>query len=806
MKKLFIALGVLVGLLLLAIIVIPLVVDVDKYRPQIVQAANEHVNGKVELGKLSLSLWGQVRVQVAGLSVTDASGNKVLGVEDAYFHLPFSSLLTGSPSLTFKMEKPTVNVIKDKNGKLNVMSLAKPSAASAAQPGAEQPKTAPAAGGATSLPSIATRARLGVELRDAEIVYQDFSKGAANAIETKVTDFNIVFRDISLSRETEMEIWADLNTTIGKTLHVQGPFKITGRGKPQVSGGKFEQIQVDVKANFDDLDITSGEIFHKSKGMAANADLSVTASETAAKLDRLDVKFFNAEVKTAGTVSNLAAQNGQPADPSVNLTVVSNDISLKSWEQLVPMLKQYELAGTMKLDAAASGPSSKLGYRAKFTVAGLTAKAPNLKAQPRFDALISVVTDQVDNLTFTMKAPGNDLRISGKVIGFVKPKADFSVTSSGMDLDQLIDFPKAPAAAEAKAAPADAQTADAAKAKPVDMDAMLDPMRENKALAEMACAIDVNMKSIKAKGAVISDIVGRLTFKDLTAAIEKFSLRAFSGTMKASMATQLKPKAPTYQFSMNVDSLDLGQAVASQMAMFKDTIVGKASFSMNGNGASFNPEPAKVNLKAKGSMKVVNATFASVDVGKMVGEALNGSIDKIGDKVPPLKGKKLPTLPSGASQYESISGNFTINDGRFSAPDFYAKAMPNKGIDIKGATEVGLKDQSLKTSWEIIDTYNLTKAKDLSINQAGIEIPHVLAEGDGPVRFPVSAGCTIKAPCYSYTQVAEALGKVALGNAGKAVAGKAKAEVRKKAESLIQQHAPPALQDQLKKLGGGLFN
>ena len=71
----------------------------------------------------------------------------------------------------------------------------------------------------------------------------------------------------------------------------------------------------------------------------------------------------------------------------------------------------------------------------------------------------------------------------------------------------------------------------------------------------------------------------------------------------------------------------------------------------------------------------------------------------------------------------------------------------------------------MKTDWEVIDTFNLTKAKDLSVNQAGIDIPHILAEGSQPVQFPVSAGCDLKAPCYSYAQVPEYLGKVAMNNA-----------------------------------------
>ena len=103
MKKLLLILGGLFVLLLAAVVAIPLLVDVDKYRPQIVSAVNERLYGKLELGKLKLSLWGQVRIEVGGLSLTDAAGRKVLGVNDAYFHVSFDSILAGAPLLTFTL-------------------------------------------------------------------------------------------------------------------------------------------------------------------------------------------------------------------------------------------------------------------------------------------------------------------------------------------------------------------------------------------------------------------------------------------------------------------------------------------------------------------------------------------------------------------------------------------------------------------------------------------------------------------------------------------------------------------------------
>ena len=46
-KKILIGLAVLFSLLVVAVAVLPFMIDVDKYRPEIVAKANEKINGKI---------------------------------------------------------------------------------------------------------------------------------------------------------------------------------------------------------------------------------------------------------------------------------------------------------------------------------------------------------------------------------------------------------------------------------------------------------------------------------------------------------------------------------------------------------------------------------------------------------------------------------------------------------------------------------------------------------------------------------------------------------------------------------------
>lgn len=134
-KKILIAVGVLLGLFVVAAIALPFLIDVDKFRPQIVQAVNNQINGEFKMGKLELSLWGGVKVRVASLYLRANSAPKpILETNSAYFEIPIMSILRMSPEVVAVLSEPKVDIIKSATGKLNVMALMKEGSISAPPP------------------------------------------------------------------------------------------------------------------------------------------------------------------------------------------------------------------------------------------------------------------------------------------------------------------------------------------------------------------------------------------------------------------------------------------------------------------------------------------------------------------------------------------------------------------------------------------------------------------------------------------------------------------------------------------------
>ncbi|NDF13738.1 AsmA family protein [bacterium] len=796
MKKLLKILGVLAGVLLVLIITIPFFVNVDRFRPGLEKAVNNHLQGKFELGKLSLSLWGRIHVGVDGLKLSDSRGSPVLSVKDAAFDMPFFSILSGSPLITLMMKEPEINLSKDKAGKLNVMSLMREEGATAG--------TAPAKVSleGIALPAVVLNARLGLSIENAKLTYRDEALALSNTID----QLNLRVKDFSLSRKTEAELWAELRTRMGPDLSLDGPLRMKISLQPEISGDGIKGASVSGEFSADELQIEQGRLFMKRKGIPARLSFDAGLSASALNLNRSTIVFHNAEISLRG---------GYSLEKGVDLQFEAKPIELKPWSELVPMLKEYELEGRVGLHGKVQGKPETLSYSANAGFEGVSVKGPGLKAKPVLQGSIDVVTDRIERLLVTVTAPGNSLKIESKVVSFSKPQVTFAVQSAGMDLDQWIDFPSptgsaaaaAPAAAEGKgtAGPATGGTAasNTANKTAEDYDALLEPLRKNPMARAMTLDGSVSIATIKAKGFRMDDLSAKVQMRNLAVSVRPFRLKMFDGTVSGSFSTDFKPTAPAYNMNLGITGLDMKKAVESQFESFKNTLSGKLTAGFSGSGSGFNPAAAKKNLQAKGDFKVVGGEFQSMDIAKMANEAITGSIGKIAEKVPLLKGKELKVSSNAGSRYELISGTYSIRNGVLEMPDFAAKAAPKGGIDLKGYTRMGLIDESLDARWELTDTQRVTGADRLSIDIAGRTITNFLAKSEkDPVTIPVTVGCKWSAPCASYAQVAEHLAGIAANRLTGAAKDAAKEAVKQKVQEQVKDVLKKNVGDALKGLFG----
>ena len=110
-KKLLWALGILLGLLVIAAIALPFVLDINKFRPKIKALLEENLNAKVELGKIDLSFVKGLGAKIDGITISNPPGypgTDFLKIERVYISFGTIPSLMGTPQITLHLEKPVL--------------------------------------------------------------------------------------------------------------------------------------------------------------------------------------------------------------------------------------------------------------------------------------------------------------------------------------------------------------------------------------------------------------------------------------------------------------------------------------------------------------------------------------------------------------------------------------------------------------------------------------------------------------------------------------------------------------------------
>jgi AsmA protein len=144
MKRLLVIAGIVVGVLVLAVLLVPLFINVDAFRPELETKLSAALNRPVHIGKLSASIFS------GGASAEDIS----IADDPAFNKGPFlqaSSLKVGlhlwplifsrQLSVTsITVEKPDIVLLKNSAGKWNYSSLGASSAPASSSPGTAAPE------------------------------------------------------------------------------------------------------------------------------------------------------------------------------------------------------------------------------------------------------------------------------------------------------------------------------------------------------------------------------------------------------------------------------------------------------------------------------------------------------------------------------------------------------------------------------------------------------------------------------------------------------------------------------------------
>src|SRR5262249_5491835 len=155
MRKLGIGVLILVVLLLAAALVVPRLIDINRYHSQIQAQLEKRLDRQVSLGEMGLSLFPP-SVSVQNAVIADApgfgEGQPFATVERLYVSVEFWPLLDRQIEIkSLQLEHPRIELIRNKEGTWNFASLGQPQTQAAqTQPSAAPPAKGPEPGSSAS--------------------------------------------------------------------------------------------------------------------------------------------------------------------------------------------------------------------------------------------------------------------------------------------------------------------------------------------------------------------------------------------------------------------------------------------------------------------------------------------------------------------------------------------------------------------------------------------------------------------------------------------------------------------------------
>lgn len=752
LKKIGIGIGVLIGLFVLAAIAVPLFIDVDKFRPDILKAANEQIDGELSLGKLHLSLWTGVSVKIDSVSLKTKDKKSVLETNSASLDIPLMSILSMSPSIIIVLNDPKVDVVKDASGKMNVMTLMKEK-----PPGqAATPPPQPAQGGKSSMPGFVANASLGLQVNKGVLSYVD----EKTATRFKINGLQVNAKNMGLKSTMTLDVELPMSGSTpdakidGKVLANAEITPVFADGSVKSASGK-----IDVEADQLGINFKNG-MFEKTAKTPMHFKTSFKGSETQVELISMNAQFQELSIDAKGVI-------GLTPKMSANMEIHSSKINLASFEHLVPMLKEYGLGGIAQLNVKTSGPVDQLAISGDLGLKGGKAAYPSLLQGPvGFDVQVGFTEKSLKVTSVALNGPGLDMSLKGNVQNFASPTFEFALNSKEINLDKLMK-PSEPAK---KTADGKGEGAAAAPAKPTAVNPMMG-LAKNPTIANAAGTFTANIATLVSKGATISDIAATARLKSLELTVDPASLKAFDGQMNAKFSANLKSPGLNFNTSGGLKGLMVKNALTAFVPKFANTLEGKVSGDWKLAGAAFPSDMSLRSLDGTVNIRAENGRLKTIDMAD--------SIKGIMGKVPFLKNTPPPNIDES---FKSMRADLKFNKGTMDANPLEMIGS-DRGLDVKGKSHILLTDMTQETYVDVHDPHALLPKEIGNGKDAVLQL-----KVTGPVAGPKTD--------YGYT--AERLAKNVVKNQAKDAIGK---ELGKVLGGGNKDKAQDGVNNVLKKLG-----
>ncbi len=739
MKRiLIIVVAVLAVLAIAAAVILPKVLNPERYRPRIEQMLTEVTGRKAEVGTMRLHVFPVPGITADGFTLGE---DPAFGTEpflkadriDARVRLMplFSSRLD---VISFDVEKPVAHLKRDAKGRWNLVSLIeKAGSGEAAAQGAT-----PESGG---FAVIIERFRLidgSVDITDAAIV-----PGTTHRIEGR--QIELALSDLSTTSPIGIDLKLGL-TGSGKAALVGRlgpPPQAAGSGWPidarvtitdfiggaaapylatytglrltggsldldaKLSGTAPQNLDVQGTVALEALELAAFGPARKSTPLDGSVAIDGTFTPQETRLRKAEVRLGNALVTLSGALTDLQQE------PKADLRAVASKVALKDVAPLLslfgPLLPPgLALKGDIALDATARGPLDeplKMTIEGTATISGFEYSDASLKEPIRDIAATLTLDGDRANLTGLTASLGRS-RFQGActVSRFARPVLDVNLDVPVLDLDEILSFLPASGATPA---PAGAAATGAAPSM----------------LREVTLRGDLSVTEAKAMNLKLTGAHARLDVANGTAWLHDVTAGLYGGTLAGEVTAGLIETGPPFAMTAKIQGVDFNALCTDFSKDLAGLIYGTLETALDVKGRGLDTEGLRKNLTGGATLALRNGKLTSFGFLKQLAQVLEAAGGR--------------GIGKDETPFDSLTGTFAIREGRAATSDL---RLDSTDLDINGKGSIGL-DQSIGMDVGVV--LSQAVSADMVTKTAKLK---TLDNGKGELALDLKVGGTLQKP------------------------------------------------------------
>jgi uncharacterized protein involved in outer membrane biogenesis len=482
MRKVIIAVVVVVTLIVAAMLALPFFIDINQHRGEIQAQLQDRLHRPVQFGALSLGVF-PLRVEAKDVVIAEDprfhSKSPFAQVGEMDIRIKLLPLLTKSVSIqSLTLVRPQIELIKDAAGVWNFASLGQgpavptPAAPAPAKPSA--PSTAPAAPPASSGSEFSLDE---LKITDGQIAVTDLQQKQPRAVYDHI---DLALSDFAPGKPFSLDLAAHLPGPGAETVALTGkagplnqtqtlatPFdgklklnEVSLAGAQQflhssalegtngVISGSTDVVNAGGKLSAKgSLKITDGVVRNVQVGYPISADFDLTDDLT---LDIITIR--TGDLKLGSTPLSLNGTLNTHATPSVaDLNVVAKDASIADAARLaaafgVAFNADTKISGKLSANIHAQGPTNNLALNGTVNGRDLEVSGKDIPRPVSVRALDLTMTPQeIHSAPFTATSGGTTLAGQLAIAQYTSPSPTLDATLKTVNgkVDELLSIAKA---------------------------------------------------------------------------------------------------------------------------------------------------------------------------------------------------------------------------------------------------------------------------------------------------------------------------------------------------------------------------